>query len=185
MSTETELQTRPVGRPCQTCADSRRAEIEEAMVSGDSLSRISRNFGIERSALDRHRSRHLAWTAELAKDAGLTPESVVDHLLSIAVRLTDDAIAAWESGTDEQHRKAELAASRAWSVVGAVSGNNAQALASTVEHQRVQIKAMAALMHRHPQVLDAYTRELERQDAPLVAEAIRKQFPETNKEIES
>lgn len=183
MSTDLQ-QARPLGRPCVTCSHADRAEIEERMVSGDSLLSISRTYEIDRASLDRHRARHVAWSPELAAAAGLTPETVTTRLIDIAMSLEDDRKAAWEAGNTAEHRKASEAARRAWGTVGAVSGDRAPAMAAKVEDQQVQLRAMAALLRRHPQVLDAFTRELDAQDAPEVAEQVRTQFQKT-KEIES
>lgn len=155
------------------------------MVSGDSLLSISRTYEIDRASLDRHRSRHVAWSPQLAAAAGLTPETVTTRLIDIAMSLEDDRKAAWEAGNTAEHRKAGEAARRAWATVGAVSGDRAPAMASKLADQQVQMRAMAALISKHPELLKHYTRELERQDAPLVAESVRMQFSKTTREIES
>lgn len=172
-------QQRPLGRPCVTCASSERVAIEEAMLGGSSLSSIARRFGIDRMALDRHRSRHLAWSPELAREAGLAPETVVSRLVDIATRLDDDARSAWEAGDTTEHRKAAEAARRAWATVGAVGGNAAEQMSATIEAQREQVRAMAALMRRAPKVAEALAVELEARDLPVLAEALREQFLET------
>jgi hypothetical protein len=55
-----------MAKPCSTCTDRRRREIDEAMLRGTAVAEIARTFGRSESALRRHRE-HVAQVAALAQ----------------------------------------------------------------------------------------------------------------------
>jgi hypothetical protein len=116
------------GRPCTICTSPHRADIETALVEGDSLTSVSRHFeNVQTDALRRHLAKHVSpQVLEAMRTVeGLTPST-------IATRLQDIADAA----RDARH----LAAQRG-NVTGALRAGDAEGRALTVLADRFGVTA--------------------------------------------
>jgi len=56
-----------VGRACTVCTSPNRAEIDKALVSGESNRRIAAHFSVPETSLRRHKTEHLPLVVEAAK----------------------------------------------------------------------------------------------------------------------
>ena len=88
---------------CSVCRHERRSEIESALVAGDSLRKIAKQFSVGKGAIDRHKSRHLV---ESLANAAQAPEAVRGDLLLSQLQ-------SQQARADQLYRQAERILRRA------------------------------------------------------------------------
>jgi hypothetical protein len=83
-----------MARPCTVCSHPKRAEIDEAILSGTAIRDIAGQWGLGKSAVDRHRS-HLGTALVEAQERRIESEgALADHLLTQAKQVNRDLRAA-------------------------------------------------------------------------------------------
>jgi hypothetical protein len=96
------------GRPCSTCADPRRLELDEAIAAGESFRAIARRFApLSRDAIRRHRP-HVG--KALVKAAEARHDAEAETLLEKVERLEADARRLGEKAEAEGDLRAALVA---------------------------------------------------------------------------
>jgi hypothetical protein len=106
-----------MGRKCCVCSDGRRDQIERALLSGTSLRKLTKCFGIKETSLWRHRVDHLPTTllkaqesAEVARAGGLLQH--VQTLISRSERLYEEAQTILTEAKADGDQRTALAAIR-------------------------------------------------------------------------
>jgi hypothetical protein len=98
------------GRPCASCSDPRRPELDEAIAAGESFRAISRRFApLSRDAIRRHRP-HVGQA--LVRAAERKGERLEESLLEKVERLEADARRLGERAECEGDLRCALAAVR-------------------------------------------------------------------------
>ena len=141
-------------RRCTICQHPQLAEIDEALVRGVPLRDIAGQYGVTRSALQRHAGAHLPAALSRARRA---QEAVrADSLLDQVVGLRDHALAVLGRAEKAQDHRSALAAIReargCVELLARLAGEleerpvvNIQTLYATVEWQQVQALVMEVL----------------------------------------
>lgn len=164
---------RPLGRPCVTCTHSRRAEVEQAIVSDERLSVVSAEFEIEVSSLRRHRQRHMLLGVEEARVAGLDSATVFLRLAEIEARLREDAEEAQAQARVADHARASDAQRRVLATIAALGLFSHETLAADVQRAHTELRALGRVMRKNPEVAEAVAAELEAADELALADDMR------------
>ena len=180
-----EIETRTVGRPCLTCASPQRAEIEEALTSGESLMSVSSTYGLDRNGLRRHRENHLHWSPELARQAGQTPSTILVRLVELEQNLREAGMEAGDANRRTEQARLADSQVRVLTTMAALAGPNAETIAAEIQYQRIQLGALWRLTRKHPALAERLAAELDSLDQPVIAQQVRTQFLETNRELKS
>jgi hypothetical protein len=100
---------------CKTCGDPRRAEIEKALLAGESLRHTAARFGASSSGLKRHRDAgHIATALVVARKAEVATGELArgEDLLSFVKGLLDDAQRIAAQAEKDGDLRCALAANR-------------------------------------------------------------------------
>lgn len=182
----TELQHRPTGRHCRTCEHPQRSEIEAALLSGEVLiSSVSSEHGLSIAGLRRHLRAHVVVHDETIHDLGLEPVDVIVRMSRLADRLEDAAQRAEERNDVNGLVRATDALRRIDRDLMLIAGVRHETVPLALAKMRAQNVAVARLLRRVPEMVEPLAIELERIDHRALADGIREQFSETNKEITS
>ncbi len=116
-------------RRCSVCASDRRAEVDDALVSGASLRALARTHGVSERALARHRDAHLPAASVQARERADGERG--DDLLSRARQLERVSVAILQRALAADDLRTALAAvgeaARLLQVQGRLLGQLAEA----------------------------------------------------------
>ena len=98
-----------MGRSCSVCTHPKRAEIDRAILSGESYRAIARRFGLSKDAIRRHRD-HIP--SQLARAVEAEEAARADDLLGQVQELRDRALRILERAERSQDLQTALRAIR-------------------------------------------------------------------------
>jgi hypothetical protein len=170
---------RPVGRPCSTCASSHRADIESSLLDGATISAISRQFEISRSAIRLHARAHVSEDTALRIQAaaGQSPTLIALRIHEVANRAREAAEDARDLGDLDAMLRAGNAETRALQVLVSAGVTNERLLEDLDLFKRLT-GAFLALSRDHPKVRAAVAARLADRDENLLARAWLDEFDE-------
>lgn len=175
------LQQRGPGRPCGICQSQRRSAIEAAITGGGTISAVGAEFGFHRSTIRTHGQKHMLWSMEQLKDAGLEPVGLLVRLADIADRLREAGLEAEEAGRHADHVRAADGERRAVTALLSHGLSHEQQLAE-MEGQATRLKAVTRAVRQSPELAARVADELDAMDERASAGQLRALIFET-KEI--
>jgi hypothetical protein len=168
------------GRPCATCSHDRRAEIEGALVTGESVSGISGRFGghPSTSSIYRHISLHLS--PELREGLqGLSQSGLTDILARISrigTLAQEAAEDAYSRGDTTNAIRAGDAAVRAHVVLAARFGLDDQDILSMLAEAQALARAVKKISRSDPAYAQALVDALRTVGADSLADDLESVF---------
>jgi hypothetical protein len=173
-----DIETRPLGRPCKSCEHSRRADLEADLLSGEhAISRLSTEYELTISSIRRHLNQHMQVTAEQARQAGLGAADIASRMLDLAGRLED----LFE---DAEERRSPTDAARVGTVLGRLYLGlmDRGVVPDLVEKNRAlefDVKILTTAMRAYPELAATVADNYEAADYLSAADRVRTLFPET------
>lgn len=168
--------TARVGRPCLTCHHSDREAIEAALITGEGISHISRQFGIPADALRRHLRVHVSEVAKasLLGVDGLSASDLVHRVLDVADSARERRLTAEAAGQPGAASRAGDSELRALAVLADRMGVTDTDLIEEVESAHQLALAVGLATRSSPAVGHAVAARLRTMDgqAGVLADAL-------------
>ena len=175
-------QMRP-GRQCAVCSGDR-AAIEAALTDGQSISAISATWGMSRSSVRRHLTKHMVVDPATASAAGLDAASLALRVQQVAERAREVAEDALDAGAGAQAIRAGDGELRALTVLAAMGVKHETALQELGAY-RTMTHAVIRAARRNPEVAEVVAAQLDLVDELGYAADLRSQIHEPTKGLSS
>lgn len=180
-----DIETRPVGRPCSVCAHPELEQIHAALIDGASFGRVSLAFApLTRNSVRRHALNHLppAVAAEVDGAGELTPTGLLGRVLDVARSARETRAEALELGHHNVALRAGDAELRALSALAALGVRDE----SEVERRRaieLDQRILGTLIRAFPELAIEAEREYRAHDYFAAAERIHALISRNSKEL--
>lgn len=173
------------GRPCETCRNSSRAAIDEALLSGQSISQISRHFTISEDSVRRHLRRHLspAALAAVRITEPVPASTLVERVSEIAGAARAARERLLEAGNVMHSVRAGDAEIRALGFLADRLGIDRDKVAQDAAKGRAIALALVAAVHQAPELGELVAQALDAASHSEIADQVRAEFPETRKAL--